>query len=40
MAGAPYRVGKIARRRAMLMLMAVPGNFAHPTVIGFMDSIL
>jgi hypothetical protein len=38
MAVTPYRVGKIARRRAILI--AMPGNFAHPTVIGFMDSIL
>jgi len=32
------RVGKIARRRAIMI--AVPGNFAHPKVIGFMNSIL
>jgi hypothetical protein len=31
------RVGKIARRRAIMI--AVPGNFAHPTE-GFIASIL
>jgi hypothetical protein len=31
------RVGKIALRRAIII--SVPGNFAHPTLIGFMESI-
>jgi hypothetical protein len=31
------RVGKIARLGAIMI--AVPGNFAHPTVIGFMEPI-
>ena len=30
--------GQIARRYAIMI--AVPGNFAHPTLIGFMESIL
>jgi hypothetical protein len=30
-------VGKIARRGAIMI--AVPGNFAHPTLTGFMESI-
>jgi hypothetical protein len=31
-------VGKIAQRRASMI--GVPGNFAHPTLSGFMESIL
>jgi hypothetical protein len=31
------RVGKIARLRAIII--AVPGNFAHPSLIGFMESM-
>jgi hypothetical protein len=30
-------VGKIAHFRAIIV--AVPGNFAHPTLIGLMESI-
>jgi hypothetical protein len=31
------RVGKIAQLLAIII--PVPGNFAHPTLIGFMESI-
>jgi hypothetical protein len=30
-------VGKIARLGAIII--AVPGNFAHPTLIGFLESV-
>jgi hypothetical protein len=32
-----HRVGKIAQLRAIMI--AMPGNFAHPTLIGFMEAI-